>query len=134
MKYQLLFIPDYDWLVDIYYDATPSDAMRITKRIADLGCAKYGIYKVYAQLASGILNNGFTYTNKYLRQSVMSLGRASSFAQFLNSFVHELHHLCTHIAMTYRLDLQGEDVCYLAGDIAQMMHPVLLNYISNCRI
>ena len=132
MKRQRIYIPDYSWIVDIYYDSTPIDAKEIIRKIALLGCSDEGIATTYEQLSSGILNNGFTYSNRALRRSVMSLGRASSFAQFLNSFVHELHHLATHIATTTGVDLQGEDVCYLSGNIAQRMYPILMHYISKC--
>lgn len=134
MKHQRLYIKRYDWSVDIYYDTTPKDAKLIVRHIAALGCSESGILRTYEQLSGGALNNGFTYTNRILRKSVMSLGRASSFAQFLNSFVHELHHLCTHIATAYGMNLEGEEVCYLAGYIAQKMYPVLLHYISNCEL
>ena len=132
MKRQRIYIPEYDWIVDIYYDSTPKDAKEIIRKIAMLGCSEEGILKTYEQLSSGILNNGFTYSNRPLKRSVMSLGRASSFAQFLNSFVHELHHLVTHIGVTVGLDLEGEDICYLTGDIAQKMYHILMHYISRC--
>lgn len=134
MKHQKIYIPNYDWIVDVYYDTTPKDAATIIKKIRALGCPIEGILRTYEQLSSGILNNGFTYSNKALKQSVVSLGRTSSFAQFLNSFVHELHHLATHIATTVNMPLDGEEICYLSGDIAQTMYPVLIHYISLCEL
>ena len=134
MKRQLINIPEYGWKVYVYYDTTPKDAREVINKIYRLGCSEEGILRTYEQLSSGILNNGFTYSNRVLRQSVMSLGRASSFAQFLNSFVHELHHLVTHISTTIGLDLQGEDICYMSGDLAQKMYPILLHYISRCEL
>ena len=132
MKRQLIHIPKYGWEVHVYYDTTPKDALEVISKIRRLGCSENSILRTYKQLSGGALDNGFTYTNRALKQSVMNLGRSSSFAQFLNSFVHELHHLCTHIATAYGMDLQGEDVCYLSGDIAQRMYPILMHYISKC--
>lgn len=132
MKRQTIYIPEYQWEVHVYYDTTPKDALEVISKIRRLGCSEYGISRTYEQLSSGIYNNGFTYTNRALKQSVVSLGRASSFEQFLNSFVHELHHLATHIGMTVGLDLEGEDICYLSGYIAQKMYPILIYYISKC--
>ena len=134
MKRQKIHIPEYRWEVYVSYDTTPRDAEEIIANMYRLGCSKEGLIKTYEQLSSGIYNNGFTYTNRALKRSVVSLGRASSFAQFLNSFTHELHHLATHIATAYGLDLSGEEVCYLTGYIAQKMYPVLLHYISNCEL
>ena len=100
MKRQLIHIPEYGWKVYVYYDTTPKNAREVIRKIYRLGCSEEGILRTYEQLSSGIYNNGFTYSNRVLKRSVVSLGRASSFAQFLNSFVHELHHLVTHISTT----------------------------------
>lgn len=132
MKRQVIHIPEYEWTAYVYYDTTPYDTEELLGKLRSLGCSENGISRTYEQLSSGILNNGFTYSNRPLKRSVMSLGRASSFAQFLNSFVHELHHLVTHIGVTVGLDLEGEDICYLSGDIAQRMYPILIYYISKC--
>ena len=134
MKRQKIHIPEYGWEVCVYYDTTPKDTREVINNIYRLGCSKEGILRTYKQLSSGIYNNGFTYSNRALKQSVVSLGRASSFAQFLNSFVHELHHLVTHIGTTVGLDLQGEEICYLSGSLAQGMYPVLFHYITNCEL
>ena len=134
MKRQVIHIPEYEWTAYVYYDTTPYDTEELLGKLRSLGCSENGILKTYKQLSSGILNNGFTYSNRPLKRSVMSLGRASSFAQFLNSFVHELHHLVTHIGVTVGLDLEGEDICYLTGDIAQKMYPILIHYLTRCRL
>ena len=134
MKRQVIHIPEYEWTAYVYYDTTPYDTEELLGKLRSLGCSENGVLRTRKQLLRGGYNNGFTYTNRVLKRSVMSLGRASSFAQFLNSFVHELHHLVTHIGTTEGLDLQGEDICYLSGSIAQRMYPILLHYISNCKL
>ena len=134
MKRQVIHIPEYEWIAYVYYDTTPYDTEELLGKLRSLGCSENGVLRTRKQLLRGGYNNGFTYSNRALKQSVMNLGRASSFAQFLNSFVHELHHLCTHIATAYGMDLEGEEVCYLAGYIAQKMYPVLLHYITNCEL
>ena len=52
-----------------------------------------------------------------LRRTVMIVGLASSPAEFLNSFEHELRHLVDDIASTHSMDMAGEEVAYLTGDI-----------------
>ena len=130
MKRQTLYIPKYAWTVHVYYDTTLKDAEEILNVLCDLGCSKNGILRTRNQFLGRSYNNGMTYSNKAIRESVVSLGRASSFPQFLNSFVHEVHHLATHIAETVNISLIGEDICYLSGEIAQKMYPVLIHYIS----
>ena len=59
---------------------------------------------------------------------------ASSGKQFANSIFHEVHHLATQIATTLDIDLTGEEVCYLAGEIGQRVHPVIAHYLcEDCR-
>lgn len=132
MKRQNLYIPEYDWIVHVYYDTTPYDTEELLDKLYELGCTEKGLSRVREQLLGGNYNNGLTYSNRALRQSVVSLGRASSFPQFLNSFVHEVHHLATHIAEAVGMSLVGEPICYLSGNIAQKMYPILIHYISNC--
>ena len=134
MKRQTIYIPEYDWIVHVYYDTTPYNTEELLGKLYQMGCSENGILRTRKQLLGGDYNNGFTYSNRVLKQSVVSLGRASEFAQFLNSFSHELHHLSTHIAQAYGIPLDGEDVCYLSGSIAQKMYPILIHYLTRCRL
>ena len=134
MKRQTIYIPEYQWKVYVYYDTTPYDTEELLGKLRSLGCSENGILRTRKQLLGGDYNNGFTYSNRALKQSVVSLGRASEFSQFLNSFVHELHHLSTHIAQAYGIPLDGEEICYLSGGIAQEMYPILIHYLSKCRL
>lgn len=134
MKRQIIHIPEYEWTAYVYYDTTPKDAPELMRKLQVLGCSEKGILSAYKQLSSGNYNNGLTYSNRVLKRSVVSLGRASTFAQFLNSFVHELHHLATHISQSYGIPLDGEEVCYLSGSVAQEMYPILIHYLSRCKL
>lgn len=132
MKRQVIHIPEYEWTAYVYYDTTQYDTDEILNKLYSLGCSEKGILRTRKQLLGGGYNNGFTYSNRSLKQSVVSLGRASEFAQFLNSFVHELQHLSTHIAQANGINLDGEEICYLSGWIAQEMYPILIHYLTRC--
>ena len=132
MKRQVIYIPEYEWTAYVYYDTTQYDTDEILNKLYSLGCSEKGILRTRKQLLGGGYNNGFTYSNRSLKQSVVSLGRASEFAQFLNSFVHELQHLSTHIAQANGINLDGEEICYLSGWIAQKMYPILIHYLTRC--
>lgn len=132
MKRQVIYIPEYEWTAYVYYDTTQYDTDEILNKLYSLGCSEKGILRTRKQLLGGGYNNGFTYSNRSLKQSVVSLGRASEFAQFLNSFVHELQHLSTHIAQANGINLDGEEICYLSGWIAQEMYPILIHYLTRC--
>lgn len=132
MKRQVIHIHKYEWKVYVYYDTTPYDTEELLGKLYQMGCSENGILRTRRQLLEGEYNNGLTYSNRTLKQSVVSLGRASEFAQFLNSFVHELQHLSTHIAQAYGMPLDGEEICYLSGWIAQEMYPILIHYLTRC--
>lgn len=134
MKRQVIHIPEYEWTAYVYYDTTQYDTDEILNKLYSLGCSEKGILRTRKQLLGGGYNNGFTYSNRVLKQSVVSLGRASEFAQFLNSFVHELQHLSTHIAQANGINLDGEEICYLSGWIAQEMYPILIHYLISCKL
>ena len=132
--YSVVSIINNQWGIYVYYDTTPYDTEELLGKLRSLGCSENGVLRTRKQLLRGGYNNGFTYSNRALKQSVVSLGRASKFSQFLNSFSHELHHLSTHIAQAYGIPLDGEDVCYLSGSIAQKMYPILIHYLTRCRL
>lgn len=73
--------------------------------------------RIRENLERADMDSGFTYSNKDMRRSVVVVGLATSQAQFLNSFEHELRHLCDDIASASQMQMQGEEVAYLTGDI-----------------
>ena len=77
--------------------------------------------RVRENLEKADMDSGFTYSNKTRRRSVVVVGLASSQAQFLNSFEHELRHLCDDIAVASAMPMQGEEVAYLTGQLNTML-------------
>lgn len=71
------------------------------------------------------MDSGFTYSNPDIRRSVMVIGKTSSGAQFLNSFVHELRHLIDDIAVADGMGMSGEAVAYLSGDTAMLVADIV---------
>lgn len=102
--------------VDTYYTDLILDELEY------IGCEHQNLKRAYTNLSSGRINTGLTYTNASLHESVMVIGLASCGEQFINSLVHERKHLEAHIGKALGLDPYGEDVAYLAGEIAQKMY------------
>ena len=109
------------WKVYVYYDITPKDAIKVVTKLKEIRLPKSYITSAYTTLISNKLNQGITETNSKLKESVIVFTKTTNASQFINSFVHEIGHLSNHIARTYNLDLNGEEVQYIAGDIAQEM-------------
>lgn len=120
------------WKVYVYYNVTPEDTSEIIDRLYKLKLPKSYITGAYTTLTSNKLNQGLTETNTKLRESVIVITETSNATQFVNSFVHEIFHLANHIARTYNLNLDGEEVCYIAGDIAQEMFKRCHTLMCDC--
>lgn len=134
MEKQILYIKPYKWKVTIFYDTKPQDVGIVIDILYKLGCSEDEIEKSYRNITSGDANNGLTYSNIEMRESVLSLGYTDSKSQFLNTFSHELTHLCQHICKYYNISPYGEEAAYLAGDIGQRMFPVARKFIcGHCR-
>ena len=65
---------------------------------------------------SDILNTGFTYSNPNIYRALVVIGPASSGAEFIDTFSHEIHHLAVAIASSLGVDLDSETPAYIAGD------------------
>ncbi len=111
----------YDWQVYSFFAVTHYDVEAIMEALWNVGCDGHNAKRAFNNLSSGSINNGLTYSNPNSRQSVIVIGLSSDASEFCNSFVHEISHLCRHISRHIGMDPNGEEVCYLSGNIAQEM-------------
>lgn len=120
------------WLVTAYYAVTHYEVDEIMHTLAEAGADDKSLKRAYENLPSGNLNTGLCYSGK--GESVLVISCASSPAQFLNSLVHELHHLASHIASALGCDQKGEEACYIAGETAEKMYKVASKFLcEHCR-
>ena len=108
-----------DWYVTIFYDVRTQDADRILNAMCHMGCAGRHLQKAERLLRSGVPNEGLTYTNPHLRESVIAVGHASSPLELCNTLLHEVDHLQVAICKADGLRTDGEDAAYLMGDITE---------------
>lgn len=120
------------WKVYVYYDVTPKDAIEIVTKLQEIKLPKSYITSAYTTLVSNKLNQGLTETNSKLKTSIVVFTKTTNASQFVNSFVHEIGHLSNHIALTYNLNLNGEEIQYIAGDIAQQMFKRCHTLMCDC--
>ena len=120
------------WKVYVYYDVTSKDTIKIITKLQELKLPKSYITSAYTTLVSNKLNQGLTETNSKLKESIIVFTKTTNASQFVNSFIHEIGHLSNHIARTYNLDLNGEEVQYIAGDIAQQMFKRCHTLLCDC--
>lgn len=134
MKRQRIYLDGYDWVVDVFYDTVRENAPVILGMLRRLGCRDGDYVHGRKSLMSGEMNTGLTYSDRRKRESVMVIGRTSSLPEFLNTWQHEMTHLQRHICREFRIDPYSEEAAYLAGDLAQRMHPVLSQFMCGCGV
>lgn len=120
------------WKITCYYAVTHYEVDEIMHTLAEAGADDKSLKRAYENLSSGSLNTGLCYSGD--GESVLVISCASSPAQFLNSIVHELHHLASHIASALDYDQKGEEACYIAGETAERMYKVANKFLcEHCR-
>lgn len=119
---QQIDIKGYDWTVYAYYAIDSYYVNEIVTRLKELGASEVYLTKATEHMERNDLNNGLTYSNMATKETVLVVGLTSSPAQFLNSLVHELQHLTSHICEAWSIPMESEEACYLSGSIAQQMY------------
>lgn len=84
------------------------------------------VYNVYL----GEKNTGFTYSDFNKRKSIVGISETTSKAQFLNTVMHEVKHVQSHICKYYHVDEDSEEAAYLVGYIVQKMYRYIKKFIS----
>ena len=132
---QDFYLPKYgNWYVRIFYATTSAKASSIIRELWNIGCRGEDLIKATRNLTNGYLDTGLTYSNYPGKKSVMVVSLASSPAQFLNSWTHEMLHLCRHISHCFGINPYGEEAAYLSGTVAQKMFPVAKKFLcEHCR-
>lgn len=102
---------------------------KIMQALIRIGIDKNNLSTAYDNLSSGRVNNGITFTNPFLREAVVVVAMSMNQQEYFNLICHELHHLSVHIAKDSGYDLEGEEVCYINGDIAGMLYPTIKHLI-----
>lgn len=120
------------WKITCYYAVTHYEVEEILQTMERAGADDESLERAYDNLFSSNLNTGLCYSGN--GESVLVISCASSPAQFLNSLVHELHHLASHIASALGYDQKGEEACYIAGETAERMYKVANKFLcEHCR-
>ncbi len=114
-----------DWRITIFFPLTCYHVKDIMRELSYIDCDIEDMRKAWVNLTNGQMNNGLTFSNYELRESVVVFAMSDSPAQYFNLVVHELHHLAVQIGLANDLDLTGEEVCYINGEVAMMMFPVV---------
>jgi len=131
---QEFHLEDWDWTVQLFYEASRADAGEVIAALEGAGCRGRDLERAGKLLERSRPNNGITHSNRLRRTSVVVLTWTSSAAQFMNSYDHEKGHLCRDIVQTDGIDPYGEEAEYLAGKIGELTFKVARRFLcEHCR-
>lgn len=133
MRMCRIYIPLYDWNVTAFFDAGAEDEDAILSELWYICCPEHTMARVERNLRRDAMDTGFTYSNGVLRESVMTVGHASSPREFMNSYAHELRHLVDDIAYSSFLPMRGEGVGYLTGELTWEYWEDIRDLLCCCR-
>lgn len=111
----------YDWAVTFYFNVTAHDSHAVMHHLWSIGCRGEDFRTAWNNVSKGCYNRGLTYSDYDDKRSIVIVGESSTFGELMNSLSHEIHHLSVHIAQANLLDLAGEEVCYIDGEVTQMV-------------
>lgn len=121
-----IFVKGKKWNITAFFPVTRYHVDEIMDALRYIDCNSEDLKSAYQNLTRGNVNNGLTFSNYLYRESVIIFAISISPAKYLNLITHELHHLSVHIAIASGFNLKAEEVCYINGDIAEMMFPVVV--------
>lgn len=106
------------WSVEFYFAEEDYDMDMLLDRLYDFGAPASVMCQAMDLMESDKDNTGFTFTNPYEHCALIAIGPSSDGSEFVNTLVHEVHHLAVAIASELGVDLEGETPAYIAGDSA----------------
>lgn len=123
MKYRKVKI--HNWTIRFFFSFDKSDKAAIVNALFWAEAPNSIIRRIMENLNAGHLNEGFCYSNPSLRCTVLGTGIAENGPEVLDSMVHEIIHICQHVALQDEMDPFGEPFAYLGGDIARSVSDIV---------
>lgn len=73
-------------------------------------------------------------SNPMNHEAAIVIGPTTSGAEFVDTLVHEVHHLAVAIASSLGIDIESETPAYISGDSARELADVICRMgCGNCR-
>lgn len=115
----------YNWTILFLFSFDVYDMERILDALFWVDAPDSIISHVSENVYAGRLNEGFTFSEPSLRRTVFATGIAENGPEVLDSAVHEIIHICQHIALKEGMDPFGEPFAYLGGHISREVSDII---------
>lgn len=117
MKYRTLYIGR--WVVDFLFGEEGYDIDEVLEQLYGCGASDYALRQAKNLMTLCEYNCGMTFANPETFTAIVFIGPTSSGGEFIDTLVHEVHHLAVAIADSLGIDLESEGPAYIAGDTAR---------------
>lgn len=107
------------WTADFLFAESRYDIDGVVACLREIRAPSRVIAEAVDLMESDGENTGFLYNNRDEFRALGVVGPSSSGAEFIDTLVHEIHHLAVAIADGLGVDLEGETPAYIAGDAAR---------------
>ena len=114
-----------DWDILFFLDYRKEDIPVIMNALERAEATGRIMGNIEALMERGYPNEAFTFSNPFLRCTVVGIGFTDSGPEFMNSVIHEVVHVAQHISQTDGLDPFSEAFAYLSGDLADTISEVV---------
>ena len=113
------------WQVDFLFAPEGYDEDEVMEYLYDCGASDYALLQAKNLMALCEHNCGFTFANPDILQAVVFVGPTTSGDEFVDTLVHEVHHLAVAIAEELGIDLESETPAYIAGDYMRELAEII---------
>ena len=101
------------------------DIDEILNELYDLDTDYADMMTAYKMMRAGEYNKALSSCNPYTKEALVVTGPVSDSSEFIDSLVHEIHHVAVAIAEELGVDLESETTAYIAGDAARELADVV---------
>ena len=114
-----------DWCVDFLFAVDSYSDEEVLDYLYDADAPYSVMQKVSVFMDNNEFNCGFTYGNPDVKKAIVFVGPSTDNDEFLDTLVHEIHHLAVIIASSIGYDIDSETPAYIAGDYARGLAEVI---------
>ena len=116
------------WVVDFLFATGDYDMDGVVACLYDAGA--YG--SIVSRAEDLMQMCDYNCGNPERHRAVMLIGPTTSGEEFIDTMVHEVHHLAVAIASELGIDLESETPAYVAGDAARSLAEVICTLGCPC--
>lgn len=121
------------WEVEFYFADKEYDIDVLLDRLYDFGATATLMRQALDLMSTNVPNTGFTFANQKDYCAIVAIGPTTTGPEFVDTLVHEVHHLAVAIANNLGIDLDTEGPAYIAGDSARELAEIVCELGCPCR-